>query len=87
MEEEIRATFCEGRPMQECDVKRSYISKQELLQQYEVRIQFLSVGCIVNVGCKSIAFGTVNEAMKELNDYVENPKEISEKWNRIFNEK
>lgn len=74
-------------PMQEGNAKRDYQSKQEILQQYEVRIQFLSVGCIVNVGCKSIAFNSVNEAMKELNDYVENPRESSDKWYKKFNEK
>lgn len=87
LRQETNQLVCGDRPMGECCEKRGYQSKQELLQQYEIRIQFLSVGCIINVGCKSIAFSSVRDAMKELNDYVENPKESSDKWNKIFNEK
>lgn len=90
MEEEVGLTMGNAlidRPVEQCYDKQSCRSKQEILQQYEIRIQFLSVGCIVNVGCKSIAFNSVSDAMKELNDYVENPKESSDKWNKKFNEK
>ena len=56
--------------------------RQEALQQYEINIQFLSRGCIVKVGCKSIAFENVTEAIKELNKYVANPYEVQEKWRK-----
>ena len=56
----------------------------ELLKEYEIRIQFLNRGCIVNVGCKSIAFESVENAMKELNDYVNNTWEVQKKWNAIL---
>ena len=58
--------------------------KQEILKEYEIRIKFLSVGCIVSVGCKEIPFRSVKEAMVELNKYVNNPYEESEKWRSIF---
>ena len=58
--------------------------KQEILREYEIRIKFLSVGCIVNVGCKEIPFRSVKEAMEKLNQYVENPYVEAEKWHSIF---
>jgi ethanolamine utilization cobalamin adenosyltransferase len=59
-------------------------SNQQLLQEYELRIQFLSRGCIVHVGCKSIAFETVESAMKEVNEYVNNTYEVQKKWRTIL---
>jgi hypothetical protein len=55
-------------------------SNHQALQEYEIRLQFLSRGCLVNVGCKSIAFETVESAMKELNEYVNNTYETQKKW-------
>lgn len=60
--------------------------KQEMLQNHEINIRFLSVGCIVRVGCKEIAFTTVREAMTAINDYVKNPHGESERWWKIFSE-
>jgi hypothetical protein len=60
-------------------------SRQELLEGYNISIRFLSIGCIIEVGCKSIPFTNVEEALKELSEYVKNPYEIGEKWKRIFN--
>jgi hypothetical protein len=59
-------------------------SRQNWLIQHHISIRFLSIGCIVDVGCKSIPFTSVDEAMKELNAYVANPKEATEKWNKIL---
>ena len=59
-------------------------SKQEVLNRYEIRIQFLSIGCIVNVGCKSIAFNDIGEAIKAVNAYVEDPVKESEKWIKLM---
>jgi hypothetical protein len=59
-------------------------SKQYCLQEWELRIQFLSRGCIVHVGCKSIAFETVESAMKEVNEYVTNPYETQQKWKKML---
>jgi hypothetical protein len=58
--------------------------KQEILRDYEIRLRFLSVGCVVGVGCKEIPFRSVKEAMEELNKYVENPYEEGKKWYSIF---
>ena len=59
-------------------------NKQQILRDYEIRIRFLSVGCVVSVGCKEIPFRRVSEAMEELNKYVSNPYEEGKRWNKIF---
>ena len=59
--------------------------KQELLREYEIRLRFLSVGCVVGVGCKEIPFRDIKEAMDCVNEYVENPYEVGNKWHSIFN--
>jgi hypothetical protein len=65
--------------------KEEYIpNKQQILREYEVRLRFLSVGCVISVGCKEIPFTNVGEAMEELNKYVSNPYEEGKRWNKIF---
>jgi hypothetical protein len=59
-------------------------TNQQALQEYEIRIQFLNRGCIVHVGCKSIAFETTESAMKEVNEYVNNTYETQRKWRKIL---
>ena len=61
-------------------------SNHEVLQEYEIRLQFLSRGCIVHVGCKSIAFESVESAMKEVNEYVNNTYEVQKKWRALLNQ-
>ena len=56
----------------------------ELLREYEIKLQFLSRGCIVHVGCKSIAFETVESAMAEVNEYVNNTYEVQKKWRKLL---
>lgn len=56
--------------------------RQEVLQQYDINIQFLSRGCIVRVGCKSIAFEDAGEALLELNEYYADPYATQEKWRK-----
>jgi hypothetical protein len=60
-------------------------TNQEALREYELRIQFLNRGCIVHVGCKSIAFETVGSAMAEVNEYVTNPWDSQQKWRKLLN--
>lgn len=60
-------------------------TNQKALQEYELSIQFLSRGCIVRVGCKSIAFESVESAMKEINEYVNNAYETQKKWREFLN--
>jgi hypothetical protein len=60
-------------------------SNQEALREFEIRIQFLNRGCIVHVGCKSIAFEDVKKAMSEINEYVTGDTwEIQKKWRNIL---
>jgi hypothetical protein len=60
------------------------VNKQHILREYPITIRFLSVGCVVEVGCKSIPFENIDEAMKEINAYVANPYEAQEKWRKIL---
>lgn len=66
-------------------VKEKYMPKNsDILKEYEITIRFLSKGCVVNVGCKSIAFESVENAMKELNHYVNNPWESQKEWRKLL---
>ena len=67
--------------------KEEYIRPRiDYLRDHEISIRFLSLGCIVRVGCKEIAFTSITEAMQEVNEYVANPKLLTDKYNKIFNE-
>jgi hypothetical protein len=59
-------------------------SRSEALRDYRIEIDFLTIGCIVKVGCKSIPFTSTDEAMKELNAYVKNPIEARKVWSKRF---
>lgn len=74
----------EQEPMGELTTMESE-TRNQALQKWEINIRFLSVGCVISVGCKTIGFGDVDEAMRELTNYVSNPLEEREKWNKIFN--
>jgi hypothetical protein len=58
--------------------------KEEALREYEIKIRFLSRGCIVSVGCKEIPFETIDTAMTELNAYVSEPWKMQKKWREIL---
>ena len=73
------------RPMMDRECTKEYIpNKQQILKDYEISIRFLSVGCVIRVGCKEIPFTNVGDAMVELNKYVSNPYEEGKKWNTVF---
>ena len=59
-------------------------SRQECLRNYEVKIRFLTIGCIVSVGCKDIPFTTIKEGMEALNHYVAKPYETCQIWEKRF---
>lgn len=59
-------------------------SRSEALRDYRIEIEFLSIGCIVRVGCKTVPFTSVDEAMKELNAYVKDPVASQKIWNKRF---
>ena len=61
-------------------------SRQECLRDHEVRIRFLTLGCIVSVGCKEIPFTTIKEGMLALNEYVARPYETRQIWEKRFQE-
>jgi hypothetical protein len=62
------------------------LSRQECLRDYEVKIRFLTLGCIVSVGCKEIPFTTIKEGMEALNQYVAKPYEVRQIWEKRFQE-
>jgi hypothetical protein len=59
-------------------------SKQECLSQYELNISFMSKGCVVRVGCKSIAFSDTDHALAELQKYFDKPYETQEEWRKLL---
>lgn len=59
-------------------------TKQQLLSGYSIKIDFLSRGCIVNIGCKTIPFEKVEDAITEINRYVNNPEEVEKEYNEKF---
>ena len=63
----------------------SGLTDQQILKEYEIRIQFLDLGCIVNVGCKTIAFEDPYKAIEEVKAYILNPKQVAPKWRAHFN--
>lgn len=74
-----------GRPVRLDDSIKEYRpSRTELLRDYDIRIKFLSVGCMIEVGCKSIPFSTVKEGMKALNDYINDPYTVRKVWEERF---
>ena len=60
-------------------------TSQQLLSEYEIRIRFLAKGCVVSVGCKELAFSTVDEAMASIRSYVDDPKNVGDYWRGQFN--
>jgi hypothetical protein len=76
-----------GMPVQEVEQCKEYRpSRMDCLREYEIGIRFLSVGCIINVGCKQIAFTTVKEAMNAFTDYVNDPYTARQLWEKRFQE-
>lgn len=72
-------------PRMDESYSKEYIpNKQQILREYGISIRFLSVGCVISVGCKEIPFTNVGDAMVELNKYVSNPYEETKRWNKIF---
>ena len=59
-------------------------SNKDALKEWEINIRFLDRGCLVNVGCRSIAFENVQDAMAEINYYVNNPYVAQQKWRKLL---
>lgn len=86
MEELEQATVPTPQDVKQCEQTREYVPTQkEALREYEISIRFLSRGCIVSVGCKSIAFEDVSKAMEEINAYVcGDTYKVQKKWRKIL---
>jgi hypothetical protein len=68
-------------PVEKCEYTPS---RSQALRDYRIEIEFLTIGCIVRVGCKAIPFTSVDEAMKELNAYVKDPVTSQKVWEKRF---
>lgn len=67
------------------DAAEKYIpNRTECLKEYEITIRFLSVGCVINVGCKSVPFPTVKEGLEALTEYIKNPWKTRKIWEEKF---
>ena len=66
---------------------KAYIRpRMDYLRDYEINIRFLSLGCIVRIGCKDVAFTSIEEAMQEVNEYIANPRLLEQKYNKLINQ-
>lgn len=59
-------------------------SAGEILRSNEVAIEVLDCGATVRVGCKKIAFSTVEEALEQINIHFKDPVSSYKKWNQRF---
>jgi hypothetical protein len=57
-------------------------SRQEALSRYEINIQFMSRGCVIRVGCKTIPFSSTEEAIYELQKYFDKPYDTQMEWDK-----
>lgn len=73
-----------GQILRDGSIKEYRPSRTECLRDYPINIRFLSIGCVIEVGCKSVPFSTIAEGMKALNDYVANPYETRKIWEEKF---
>ena len=64
----------------ESDEQREQRGRFEILQKWDIGIQVLNRGCVVKVGCKSIAFTSIEAAYKEIGRYLENPLLVANEY-------
>ena len=65
-------------------VKEYRPSRNETLRDYRIEIEFLSMGCVIRIGCKSIPFSTIKQGMEALNQYVNDPVSLRKLWMERF---
>lgn len=86
MNDRLAANVAEG-PLSDASERKEYAPKKgELLRNYEITFRFLSVGCTITVGCKTIPFSTVKDGIDAFNAYVSDPISETQKWTKLFNE-
>jgi hypothetical protein len=83
-EEAVMPELGTGIRVQEDCVKEYRPSRMECLRNYSISIRFLSIGCIIEVGCKQIPFTTVKQGMEALNQYVNDPVSLRKLWEERF---
>ena len=81
IEDEVMPQLATASRFQEVEFKPS---RQESLVNYRVEIEFLSIGCVIKVGCKSIPFTTIKEGMTALNHYIQDPYLVRKLWEERF---
>ena len=81
-----RERYDEPCQVEECKTSEYRPSRQECLRDWEVKIKFLTLGCVISVGCKEIPFTTIKEGMEALNQYVAKPYETRQIWEKRFQE-
>jgi hypothetical protein len=59
-------------------------SAGDILISNAIRIEVLDCGATVKVGCKTIAFSTVEEALEQVNLHFKDPVASYKKWNNRF---
>lgn len=72
-------------PVVACE-KQWQPSRMECLKHYNINIRFLSIGCLVEVGCMSIPFTNITDAMEALQTYIDNPYEERQRWEKLIQE-
>lgn len=60
--------------------QREQRRKIELLKTWRIEIQILDRGCTVSVGCKSIAFTSIEAGYREIGHYLENPQLVANEY-------
>ena len=62
-----------------CESKeqREQRRRLDILKRWEIGIHALDRGCVVKVGCKSIAFVSIEAGYKEIGRYLENPQLVA----------
>lgn len=59
-------------------------SRNECLRNFNINIRFLSIGCIVEVGCMFIPFSSIDEAIDAIKAYVKDPYEERKAWEKVI---
>ena len=73
---------CLKGPTEPCESKeqREQRRRIEFLKNWRIEIQILDRGCTVSVGCKSIAFTSIEAGYREIGHYLENPQLVANEY-------
>jgi hypothetical protein len=66
-------------------VKEYMPSAKDILKEHEVRITVLDSGATVRVGCRTIAFSTLEDALINVNLHFKDPQTSYKHWMKEFN--